>query len=82
MVTCEDNTEVARNMWIWSIWSTPLGRMGYNMLKLLVIYILNKLALYEGESCFKVIERIYNIATNENYRLWFDSHTKKMYEKV
>ena len=23
MVTCEDTTEVARNMWIWSIWSTP-----------------------------------------------------------
>ena len=45
MVTCEDNTELARNMWIWSIWSTPLGRMGHYMLKWLEIYRLNKLAL-------------------------------------
>ena len=84
MVTCEDNTEVARNMWIWSIWSTPLGRMGHSMLKWLVIYILNKLALYlyEGELCFKVIERIYNMATNENSGLWFDCHKQKMYAKV
>ena len=37
MVTCEDTTEVARNMWVWSIWSKPLGRMGHNMLKRLVI---------------------------------------------
>jgi len=84
MVTCEDTTEVARNMWIWSIWSTPLGRMGHSMLKWLVIYILNKLALYlyEGELCSKVIERIYNMATNENSGHWFDCHKQKMYAKV
>ena len=83
-VTCEDTTEVARNMWIWSIWSTPLGRMGHSMLKWLVIYILNKLALYlyEGELCSKVIERIYNMATNENSGHWFDCHKQKMYAKV
>ena len=58
--------------------------MGDNMLKWLVIHILNKLASYliEGELCFKVIERICNMATNENSGLWFDCHTKKMYAKV
>ena len=83
MVTCEETTEVARNMWIWYIWSKPLGRMGHDMLKWLVIYILNKLALYlyEGELCFKVIERIYNMATNENSGLWFDCNKQKMYAK-
>ena len=74
MVTYEDITQVARNMWVWSIWSKPLGRMGDDMLKWLVIDILKKLALYlyEGELCFKVIERIYNMAPNENSGLWFD----------
>ena len=48
--------------------------MGDDMLKWLVIDILKKLALYlyEGELCFKVIERIYNMAPNENSGLWFD----------
>ena len=74
MVTYEDITQVARNMSVWSIWSKPLGRMGDDMLKWLVIDILKKLALYlyEGELCFKVIERIYNMAPNENSGLWFD----------
>ena len=74
IVTCEDTTQVATNMQVWFIWSKPLGRMVHNMLKWLVIYILNKLALYlyEGELCFKVIERIYKMAINENSGLWFD----------
>ena len=51
-----------------------------NMLKWLVIYILNKVALYlyEGELCSKVIERIFNMATNENSGHWFDCHKQKM----
>ena len=50
--------------------------MEHNMLKWLVIYILNKLALYlyEGELCFKVIERKYNMAANENFGHWFNCH--------
>ena len=45
MVTCKDNTKVARKMSVWFISSKPLGRMGHNMLKWPVIYLLNKLAL-------------------------------------
>ena len=58
--------------------------MGHDMLKWLVNYILNKRALYlyEGELCFKVIERIYNMAANENSGLWFDCHRQKMCAKV
>ena len=76
MVTYEDITQVARNMSVWSIWSKPLGRMGDDMLKWLVIDILKKLALYlyEGELCFKVMERINDRAPNENFELWFDCH--------
>ena len=67
------------------IWSKTLGRMGHNMLKWLVIYILNKLALYlyEGELCFKVIERIYNMATNENvWTLIWLSQTKNVCKSI
>ena len=44
-VTCEDSTQVARKMSVWFIWSKPLGRMWHNMLKWLVVYTLNKVAL-------------------------------------
>ena len=33
MVTCEDITEVARNIWISLFWSRPFGRIGNNMMK-------------------------------------------------
>ena len=41
--------------------------MGHNMLKFIVIYLLNKAALflYKGELFFKVNERKYNMAANE-----------------
>ena len=45
MVTYKDTTQVARNMWVLFIWSKPLGRMGHNMLKWLLIYLLDMLAL-------------------------------------
>ena len=76
--------EVARNMWLWFICRKPLGRIGHNMLKWLVIQLLNKLALclYKSEICFKVIERKYNMAAHENFGHWFDCHKQKIYAKV
>ena len=84
MVTCEDTTEVTRKMWVWFIWSIQLGRMGHNMLKWLVLYLFNKLALclYKGELCFKVIERKYDMAAHKNLGHWFDCQHTKMYAKV
>ena len=78
------HTEVARNMWLWFIWRKPLGRIGHNILKWLVIQLLNKLALclYKSEICFKVIERKYNMAAHENFGHWFDCHKQKIYAKV
>ena len=80
MVTYKDTTQVARNMWVLFIWSKPLGKMGHIMLKWLVIYLLNKLALYsyKGDLCFKVIGRKYNRAANENLGLWFDCLKQKI----
>ena len=62
----------------------PLGRMGHNMLKWLVTYLFNKLALCfdKGELCFKVIEKKYNMAANENFRHGFDCHKLEIYVKV
>ena len=34
--------EVARNIWLWFICRKPLGRIGHNMLKWLVIQLLNR----------------------------------------
>ena len=78
------HTEVARNMWLWFIWRKPLGRIGHNILKWLVIQLLNKLALclYKSGICFKVIERKYNMAAQENFGHWFDCHKQKSYAKV
>ena len=45
MVTYQDTTQVARNMWVSFIWIKPLGRIGRTVLKSLVIFLLNKLAL-------------------------------------
>ena len=58
--------------------------MGHDMLIWLVIYLLNKQALYlyKGGLCFKVIERKYNMAANENFGLWFNFHKQKIYAKV
>ena len=67
------------------ILSKTLGSMRHNMLKWLMIYILNKLTsyLYEGELCFKVIERIYNMATNENvWTLIWLSQTKNVCKSI
>ena len=77
------HTEVARNMWLWFIWRKPLGRIGHNILKWLVIQLLNKLALclYKSEICFKVIERKYNMAAHENFGHWFDCHKQKFMQK-
>ena len=63
------HTEVARNLWLWFICRKPLGRIGHNMLKWLVIQILNKLALclYKNELCIKIIEKNYNMAAKENF---------------
>ena len=84
MVTYEDITQVARNMWVWSIWSKPLGRMGDDMLKWLVIDILKNLALYlyEEELFFKVIERTYDMAANINIGYQFNCHKHKICPKV
>ena len=77
------HTEVARNLWLWFICRKPLGRIGHNMLKWLVIQLLNKLALYlyKSELCFKVIERKYNMAAHENLGHWFDCHKQKFMQK-
>ena len=66
-------------MSVWFIWSKPLGRMGHDMLKWLVNYLSNKLALclYKGEFRFKVSERKYNMAANENFGHLFDYHKNK-----
>ena len=45
MVIYNDSTQLDRNMWVSFSWIKPLGRMGHNVLKWLVIYLLNKLAL-------------------------------------
>ena len=45
MVIYNDSTQVDRNMWVSFSWIKPLDRTGHNMLKWLVIYLLNKLAL-------------------------------------
>ena len=84
MVTCEDTTQVVRNMLVWFVWIKISGRMWHNMLKWLVIYLLNKLAScsYKGKLSFKVIERKYDMASNENFELSFDGHKQKNYAKV
>ena len=48
--------------------------MGHDMLKWLVNYLSNKLALclYKGEFRFKVSERKYNMAANENFGHLFE----------
>ena len=46
MVTYKDNIQVARNMWFSIIWIQPLGRMQNDMLKLIITYLLNNLALF------------------------------------
>ena len=58
--------------------------MGPNMLKWLVIYILNELALYlyEGELFFKAIKRNFDMAGNINFGYWFDCHKHKICQKV
>ena len=81
MLTHKVTSQVAKNMWMSNL---HFSRMVHNMLKWLVIFILNKLAfyLYEGELCFKVINRKFKIATNENFGLWFGFHKQKNYGKV
>ena len=83
MVTYKDSTQVAKNIWVSFIYSKPLGKMGYNMLKWPLIYKWNKLTLclYKAELCFKVIERNYIIAANINFGHWFDCHKFKFVQK-
>ena len=79
MVSCEDTNEVTRKMWVWFIWSKQLGRMGHNMLKWLVIELAS--CLYKSELCFKVIERKYNNAANENFDIDLIVTNKKIMQK-
>ena len=63
-MTYKDTTQVAQNMWVSFIWIKPIGKVRPNMLKLLVIYLLNKLALCssKGQLFFKVMKRNHYMA--------------------
>ena len=58
--------------------------MGHNMLKWLVIYLMNKVALclYKDELFFKVIERNHDMAAYINFGYWFDCHKQNIGPKV
>ena len=70
MVTCEDILKLPEICDCDLSKIKPLGRMVHNMLKLLVIFQLNKLALclLKGQLFFKVIKRNYNMAANKIFR--------------
>ena len=57
--------------------------MGHDMLKWLVNYLSNKLALclYKGEFCFKVIERKCNMANDDNLDIDLIVTNKKFMQK-
>ena len=75
---------MVRSMWVSFIYTRSLGRMGNNMFKWLMIYLLNYMALClcKCELFFKVIKRNYDIAAIINFGYWFDCHKQKIGPKV